>query len=123
MTQIASLSGTDPRIITDKIKFLFPPDLVFATDASGTYTAVLLGSGDREHPFDATVQNSFFMIKDRDASALVGAPNNTTVSIARPTPDTSSAWSSGRVRRSTSSCIRSSRRVPGTRSPSPNASA
>jgi type IV pilus assembly protein PilY1 len=91
VTQIASLSGTDPRIITDKIKFLFPPDLVFAQDTSGNYTAVLLGSGDREHPFDATVQNSFFMIKDRDATSLVGAPNNTTVSIARPSPDTSLA--------------------------------
>jgi type IV pilus assembly protein PilY1 len=37
------------------------------------------------------VQNSFFMIKDRDATSLVGAPNNTTVSIARPSPDTSLA--------------------------------
>ena len=89
VTLIATLSGTDEKVITDKLKFLFPPDLVFAEDASGAYTAVLLGSGDREHPFDATVQNAFFMIKDRDSSGLLGAPNSTTVSIAAPSPDTS----------------------------------
>ncbi len=83
VTKIASLSGTSATNITDKRKFLFPPDLVFATDSGGNYTAVLLGSGDREHPFDSTVQNAFYMIKDRDSSdALVGAANNTTVSIA-----------------------------------------
>jgi type IV pilus assembly protein PilY1 len=89
VTLVAGLSGTDPKVISDKIKFLFPPDLVFAQDASGNYTAVLLGSGDREHPFDATVQNGFFMIKDRDGKALAGAANSSTVSIAAPSPDTS----------------------------------
>src|SRR5260221_11130489 len=88
---MAKLAGRTVTIITEKLKFLFPPDLVFAADTSGTYTAVLLGSGDREHPFDATVQNAFFMIKDRDSSALVGAPNSSTVSIAQPTPDTTLA--------------------------------
>lgn len=88
VTQIANLSGTDPQVISDKRKFMFPPDLVFATDANGNYTAVLLGSGDREHPFDTTVQNGFFMIKDRDdpnpANPAAGAPNSTTTSIATP---------------------------------------
>ena len=65
---------------------------MFAADANGTYTAVLLGSGDREHPFDATVQNAFFMIKDRDAQRAGSAPPaNTTVSVASPTPNTSPA--------------------------------
>ena len=91
VTLIATLSDIsgDPRTISDKLKFLFPPDLVFAEDSSGFYTAVLLGSGDREHPFDATVQNAFFMIKDRDFKSLLGALNNTTVSISSSSPDSS----------------------------------
>jgi type IV pilus assembly protein PilY1 len=90
VTQVATLSGTGATTITNKLKFLFPPDLVFATDANGNYTAVLLGSGDREHPFDGTVVNGFFMIKDRDDAGnnIVGAANATTVSIATPSPDT-----------------------------------
>ncbi|MGH8119291.1 MAG: pilus assembly protein PilY, partial [Gammaproteobacteria bacterium] len=42
-------------------KFLFPPDVVH--DLNG-YDAVLIGSGDREHPFDLTVVNRYYMFKD-----------------------------------------------------------
>jgi Tfp pilus tip-associated adhesin PilY1 len=42
-------------------KFLFPPDVVYSTNG---YDAVLIGSGDREHPFDITVINRFYMFKD-----------------------------------------------------------
>ena len=42
-------------------KFLFPPDVVYSDDG---YDAVLVGSGDREHPFDETVVNRFYMFKD-----------------------------------------------------------
>jgi type IV pilus assembly protein PilY1 len=59
---------------------------VFATDSAGNYTAVLLGSGDREHPFDTIVQNSYYMIKDRDSADPAvpqsGAPNGTSVRIS-----------------------------------------
>ena len=46
-------------------KFLYPPDVVYGGDAGGLYDAVLLGSGDREHPFDTRVRNRFYMLKDR----------------------------------------------------------
>lgn len=46
-------------------KFLFPPDVVYDGDANGPYDAVLIGSGDREHPFDTTIVNRFYMFKDR----------------------------------------------------------
>ena len=46
-------------------KFLYPPDVVYGSDANGPYDAVLIGSGDREHPFDTTVVNRFYMFKDR----------------------------------------------------------
>jgi Tfp pilus tip-associated adhesin PilY1 len=42
-------------------KFLFPPDVVYSDDG---YDAVLIGSGDREHPFDESVVNRFYMFKD-----------------------------------------------------------
>jgi type IV pilus assembly protein PilY1 len=38
---------------------------VYGHDAYGSYDAVLIGSGDREHPFDTTVVNRFYMFKDR----------------------------------------------------------
>ena len=42
-------------------KFLFPPDVVYSEEG---YDAVLVGSGDREHPFDLAVTNRFYMFKD-----------------------------------------------------------
>lgn len=41
-------------------KFLYAPDVVYGD----TYDSILIGSGDREHPFDETVANRFYMIKD-----------------------------------------------------------
>lgn len=68
-------SDTTPR------KFFYPPNVVSvgATGAAGSYDAVLLGSGDREHPLKNTatgsaynVVNRFYMLKDtrpgKDAS-------------------------------------------------------
>jgi type IV pilus assembly protein PilY1 len=85
VTKIAALSSATATDIANKRKFLFPPDLVFGTDASN-YTAVLLGSGDREHPFDTTVVNRFYMLKDRDSSdpslPQAGATNATSVKIS-----------------------------------------
>jgi len=64
--QIAALSSTTSTDIANKRKFLFPPDVVFSKDSVGTYAAILLGSGDREHPFDTNTTDRFYMIKDRD---------------------------------------------------------
>jgi type IV pilus assembly protein PilY1 len=68
VTRIANLSGS---AVTDKRKFLFSPDVVFGSDGNGNYDAILLGSGDREHPFDATVTNRFYMLKDRNTGVSV----------------------------------------------------
>jgi type IV pilus assembly protein PilY1 len=99
MTKIASVADFSSTItvgpdtyLTGVRKFLFPPDLVFGTDGTGNYTAVLLGSGDREHPFDTNVVNRFYMFKDRDSSdpgnPQAGATNATSVKINTfsPTP-------------------------------------
>jgi len=54
--KLAALGGSG----ADARKFLNKPDVVFGAD----YDAVLIGSGDREHPFENTVTNRFYMLKD-----------------------------------------------------------
>jgi type IV pilus assembly protein PilY1 len=66
-TKIAALAGS---ALGDKRKFIFAPDIVFGSDGS-PYDAILVGSGDREHPFDATVTNRFYMLKDRNTGISV----------------------------------------------------
>jgi len=63
VTKLASLADVDgtPAVPIGMRKFLFPPDVVYSEDG---YDAVLIGSGDREHPFDGDVVNRFYMIKD-----------------------------------------------------------
>ncbi len=86
VTRIAGFNEGVNTSIAGKRKFLFPPDLVLSRDTPTdsvnlypSYFSVLLGSGDREHPFDANVQNAFFMVKDRDKdNTQVGRENKTT---------------------------------------------
>ena len=64
VTQLAALGTGSNR------KFFFPPDVVptGAAGAAGSFDAVLLGSGDREHPLYASNSrstiNRFYMVKD-----------------------------------------------------------
>ncbi len=64
VTKLAAIGGTATN--ASRRKFQFAPDVVYRTG----YDAVLLGSGDREHPFDTTVTNRFYMIKDYAKGAL-----------------------------------------------------
>lgn len=67
VTKIASLGGTG----TSPRKFLNAPDVVYGRG----YDAVLVGTGDREHPFDTTVGNRYYMIKDNPGlNATMAAP-------------------------------------------------
>ncbi|MCY1222654.1 Neisseria PilC beta-propeller domain protein [compost metagenome] len=72
----ASLGGTG----ADARKFLFMPDVVSGQDANGPYDAILVGSGDREHPFDTTVDNHFFMLKDRNVGSSGDGQSTITLS-------------------------------------------
>jgi type IV pilus assembly protein PilY1 len=65
VTQLAALGGSG----VSNRKFLYPPDVVFA---SGTqdFDAVLIGSGDREHPQDTSVVNRFYMLKDTNKGVV-----------------------------------------------------
>lgn len=67
VSRLAALGGSG----ADARKFLYPVDAVTSEDANGEFMALLLGSGDREHPFDETVVNHFYMLKDRDLSETI----------------------------------------------------
>ena len=90
VTKLASIS--DQSTAAGRRKFLFPPDVVAQPEG---FDAILIGSGDREHPFDTTVTNRFYMFKDKgtDTGAVTGAtacdPTITEGSIANAscTPD------------------------------------
>lgn len=56
-------------------KFEFQPDVVYTSDGNGDFDAVLIGSGDREHPFDQVVSNRFYMFKDRNTATLYALGN------------------------------------------------
>jgi len=62
VTKIAALGGSG----TDARKFLFAPDVVYGDSPIGSqpYDAIMIGSGDREHPFDTKIVNRFYMLKD-----------------------------------------------------------
>jgi type IV pilus assembly protein PilY1 len=50
---------------------MFSPDVVYTTESDGAkYDAVLVGTGDREHPFDMVENNRFYMIKDKNTGTL-----------------------------------------------------
>ena len=59
VTKLASLGGTS----NNARKFLFPTDIVPATPANN-FDSLLIGSGDREHPFETSIQNRYYMVKD-----------------------------------------------------------
>lgn len=74
ITKIAALgcdtpvAGSCPAGVLNR-KFLFKPEVV----VTGSYNAVLVGSGDREHPLPThlatNVNNYFFMVKDNPLDA------------------------------------------------------
>jgi type IV pilus assembly protein PilY1 len=73
VTKLAAVGGSGAA----KRKFLNAPDVVRFTDKG--FDAVLSGSGDREHPFDTSVTNRFYMFKDfgSDAGPLTGTTGAT----------------------------------------------
>src|SRR5258706_4793918 len=88
VTKLAGLSATSgsststgsPAAASMR-KFEFQPDVVYTATTGGTkFDAVLLGSGDREHPFDMVTSNRFYMLKDLNPGSLaladVTSPNS-----------------------------------------------
>ncbi|MBV1883161.1 MAG: hypothetical protein KUG82_16095 [Pseudomonadales bacterium] len=75
VNKIATLGFDATSDDNDRRKFLFPPDVLYADDANGDFDALLLGSGDRENPFNGlgtaafpssdAVENHYYLLKDR----------------------------------------------------------
>jgi Tfp pilus tip-associated adhesin PilY1 len=83
ITQIASIADFATR--EGRRKFQNAPDVVGATG----FDAILIGSGDREHPLDTGVLDRFYMFKDKgtDAGPATGttyAPSATPVTHTNP---------------------------------------
>ncbi len=75
VSKFASTGFAQYGTVDSRRKFLYAPDVVFGSDANGPFDAVLIGAGDREHPFNGygdsahplanAVANRFYMFKDR----------------------------------------------------------
>ena len=81
VTKLASVRDTsglaaNPVDRSGLRKFLFPPDVVFDTTGSPVYDGVIIGSGDREHPFETVVTNRMYMFKDYGTGT---APSNSDI--------------------------------------------
>lgn len=79
--KLAALGGTASD--ADRRKFLNKTDIVYGAD----YDAVLVGSGNREQPFESTVQNRFYMLKDTNIGLTGGLLCNTHA-VLRPCVET-----------------------------------
>jgi type IV pilus assembly protein PilY1 len=95
VNKLASLGYAQSAVNRDRRKFLFPPSVVPTKDSGGRYDAVLIGSGDREHPFNgygdaahpstAAVTNRFYMLKDRSVGLGWGLGASGTLATAPTT--------------------------------------
>jgi type IV pilus assembly protein PilY1 len=92
VNKLASLGYAQSASANDRRKFLYPPSIVAGSDAGGPYDAVLIGSGDREHPFNGygdryhppgkTVANRFYMLKDRSVGGWGLDRDNRAIAVA-----------------------------------------
>src|SRR5258708_29931073 len=83
VNKLAGLSAASGIGAANMRKFEFQPDVVYSSTTTTPpvkFDAVLLGSGDREHPFDMVTSNRFYMIKDLNIGSLttadVSSPNS-----------------------------------------------
>lgn len=88
------ISIADSSATAGRRKFLFPPEVALGRDSTGYFDAVLIGSGDREHPFDTTIQHRFYMVKDRGATTGLTESNlfDATSAAADPNSSTTQGW-------------------------------
>ncbi|OGA18886.1 MAG: hypothetical protein A3I63_09565 [Betaproteobacteria bacterium RIFCSPLOWO2_02_FULL_66_14] len=70
LASIAAAPAAGTHAALNYRKFKVQSDVVYSSDANGSYDAVLAGTGDREHVWDFIVNNRFYMFKDRTISTL-----------------------------------------------------
>jgi len=74
--KIASLGGTAAN--TDR-RFFSQIDIVGTRDKNGLFDALLFGSGNRAHPKETAVDNSFYMIRDKNIDAVYHGSTGRTI--------------------------------------------
>lgn len=72
VTRLASIGRHYNNASANDRRFFHRPDFVKHRDSSGSYDAVIIGSGNRQHPLDTTVNDFMYMIKDRNIAAGSG---------------------------------------------------
>ncbi len=66
---VATLGGNG---VADNRRFFYPPDVAIAAHNGEHYLSISIGSGNRAHPLDETVDNRFYMIRQ---PAIYHAPD------------------------------------------------
>ncbi len=89
VTKIASIANSSTA--AGRRKFQSPPDVV----GYAGYDALLIGSGDREHPFDNTVVNRFYMFRDHGSDSGPGTGTTTAMVAGTRTVTTRAAVADG----------------------------
>ena len=105
VTKLAAVGNI--AVAADRRKFQYPPDVV----SGDGFDAVLVGSGDREHPFDTTVNNRMYMFKDTGTGITAVTGNITT----RPAPSpagTAATLTESALADVTSDCIQTASACP-----------
>ena len=75
---IATLGDLGNNGTDNDRKFLFPPEVVLAVSGGSQIAYVMAGTGDREQPASASIQDRFYMIKDALAQGATPATNTAT---------------------------------------------
>ena len=93
VTKLASIA--DQSVPAGRRKFLYAPDVV----GQSGFDAVLIGTGDREHPFDTSVVNRMYMFKDTgtDSGPVTGATTASPTIINSALYDATAATGSASV--------------------------
>ena len=111
VNKLASLGFAQAPTVGNRRKFLFSPDVVFSNDSNGAYDAVLIGSGDREHPFNgygdtahplvSAVTNRFYMIKDRSTGFSFSETTATEADLIDTTDNIIQEGTAGQIKTAT----------------------
>ena len=111
VNKLASLGFAQAPTVGNRRKFLFSPDVVFSNDSNGAYDAVLIGSGDREHPFNGygdtahplvnAVTNRFYMIKDRSTGFSFSETTATEADLIDTTDNIIQEGTAGQIKTAT----------------------
>lgn len=72
VTRLASIGRHYDNALASDRRFFHRPDFVKHRDSSGSYDAVIIGSGNRQHPLETAVDDFMYMIKDRYIAAGAG---------------------------------------------------